>query len=165
MKAAPYRAINPVGKVPAIAHNGHIVTECAAICAYLADAFPDAGLAPATTDRAGYYRWLFFAAGQLEQAMTNHTLGFTPSAEQGRTAGYASYDLAADVLAQAVAANPHITGRRFTAADVYLGAPVAWGLQVGSLPARQAFKDYAEPVTARDAYQRATASDDALIAQ
>jgi len=163
MKAAPYRAVNPMGEVPAIVHGSRIVTECAAICAYLADAFPEAGLAPETDDRAEYYRWLFFAAGPLEHAVTNHSLGFTPSAEQGRMVGYGSYDLAVDVLAQAVAANPYITGRRFTAADVYLGSQVAWGLQFGSLPAGEAFKDYAERVTARDAYQRAMARDDALM--
>jgi len=163
MKTAPYRTVNPMGKVPAIAHNGHIVTECAAICAYLADVFPDAGLAPETDDRAEYYRWLFFAAGPLEHAVTNNTLGFTPSAEQGRMAGYGSYDLTVDVLAQAVAATPYITGKRFTAADVYLGSQVIWGLQFGSLPAREAFKDYAERLTARDAYRRATAIDDALM--
>ncbi|GAB3673025.1 glutathione S-transferase family protein [Salinisphaera aquimarina] len=163
MKTAPYRTINPMGKVPAIVHNGHIVTECAAICAYLADVFPDAGLAPETDDRAEYYRWLFFAAGPLEHAVTNNTLGFAPSAEQGRMAGYGSYDLTVDVLAQAVAATPYITGKRFTAADVYLGSQVIWGLQFGSLPAREAFKDYAERLTARDAYRRATAMDDALM--
>ncbi|HRE36661.1 MAG TPA: glutathione S-transferase, partial [Sphingopyxis terrae] len=70
MKGADYLAINPMGKVPAIVHRGKVVTECAAICAYLADAFPDAGLAPPLEARADYYRWLFFAAGPLETAVT-----------------------------------------------------------------------------------------------
>ena len=76
MKAADYLAINPMGKVPAIRHGDTIVTECAAICAYLADVFPDAGLAPPPDARGAYYRWLFFAAGPLEAAVVNHSLGF-----------------------------------------------------------------------------------------
>ena len=63
MKDTAYLAVNPMGKVPAIVHDGKVVTECAAICAYLADAFPAAGLAPDPADRADYYRWLFFTAG------------------------------------------------------------------------------------------------------
>ena len=163
MKTDAYRAINPMGKVPAIVHDGRVVTEGAAICAYLADAFPDAGLAPATTDRADYYRWLFFAAGPVEQAITNRSMGFAPTAEQGRMAGYGSYDLAVDTLEQAVSAHPYVTGERFTAADVYVGAQVGWGLQFGTLPKRDAFADYWARLEAREAWQRASAIDDALM--
>ena len=84
MKQEPYLSVNPMGKVPAIVHHGHVVTECAAICAYLADAFPEAGLAPPTSARADYYRWLFFAAGPLEHAITNRSLGVTPTDSQQR---------------------------------------------------------------------------------
>ena len=163
MKAQSYLAINPMGKVPAIDHDGHVVTECAAICAYLADAFPDAGLAPPTTDRADYYRWLFFAAGPVEQAVTNKAAGFEPTVERGRMFGYGNYDLAVDVLEKAVATGPYIAGDRFTAADVYVGSQVGWGLQFGTIPKRDAFAAYWQRLEGRDAYARANARDDALM--
>jgi glutathione S-transferase len=163
MKADAYLAINPMGKVPAIVHNGHVVTECAAICAYLGDAFPDAGLAPPTTDRADYYRWLFFAAGPVEHAVSNHAAGFVPTPERGRMFGYGNYDLMVDVLENAVSAHPYIAGDRFTAADVYVGSQVIWGQQFGSLPKRDVFAAYAERLTNRDAYKRAGEKDDALM--
>jgi glutathione S-transferase len=165
MKAEPYLSINPMGKVPAIVHNGRIVTECAAICAYLADAFPEAGLAPTEAERADYYRWLFFAAGPLEQAITNNFAKFVPSPEQGRMFGYGNYDLAVDTLEKAVSAHPYIAGDRFTAADVYVGSAVGWGTMFGTLPKRDAFADYYARVSARDAYKRGNALDDALAAE
>jgi len=163
MKQEPYLSINPMGKVPAIVHKGHVVTECSAICAYLADAFPEAGLAPPTTDRADYYRWLFFAAGPAEQAITNHSMGFEVTEQQSRMAGYGSYDMMVDVLERAVAAHPYIAGGRFTAADVYVGAQVGWGTQFGTLPKRDAFVAYVERVTAREAHKRANDLDNALM--
>lgn len=165
MKAEPYLAINPMGKVPAIVHNGHVVTECAAICAYLAEAFPEAGLAPTAGERADYYRWLFFAAGPMEQAITNNSARFEPSPEQGRMFGYGNYDLAVDTFEKAVSAHPYIAGDRFTAADVYVGATVGWGVAFGTLPTRDAFAAYAERVTSRDAYKRGKAKDEALAAE
>ncbi|MCW3836388.1 glutathione S-transferase family protein [Sphingomonas canadensis] len=164
MKAAPYLSVNPMGKVPAIVHDGKVVTECAAICAYLAEAFPEAGLAPRPEERADYYRWLFFAAGPVEQAVTNNHAGFVPSADQARMFGYGSYDQTVDVLEKAVLANPYIAGSRFTAADVYVGSAVGWGVQFGTLPRRDAFADYFARVSSREAYVRATAIDDALMA-
>ena len=163
MKADVYLAINPMGKVPAIAHKGRVVTECAAICTYLADAFPDAGLAPAPSDRADYYRWLFFAAGPVEQAVTNKAAGFEPGAERGRMFGYGNFDLAMDVLEKAVSAHPYVAGDRFSAADVYVGSQIGWGLQFGTLPKRDAFVAYVDKLTARDAYKSAMAKDDALM--
>lgn len=165
MKQEPYLSINPMGKVPTIVHNDHIVTECAGICAYLADAFPDAGLAPTPDERANYYRWLFFGAGPVEQAVTNRAMGFAPSAEQGRMAGYGNYDLAVDILEKAVMANPYIAGDRFTAADVYVGSQVIWGVAFGTLPQRAGFDDYMGRLVSREAYQRAQAIDNALIAE
>ena len=163
MKAEPYLSVNPMGKVPAIVHRGRAITECAAICAYLADAFPEAGLAPPAIDRADYYRWLFFAAGPVEQAVTAKAMGVTPNDQQQRMAGYGNYDLLVDVLEKAVAAHPYITGDRFTAADVYVGSQVAWGTQFGTLPQRDAFTAYVERVTTRDACKRANEIDDALM--
>lgn len=164
MKGQDYLEINPMGKVPALVHAGRVVTECAAICAYLAETFPEAGLAPTAAERADYYRWLFFAAGPVEQAVTNRSAQFVPSAEQGRMFGYGNYELAVDVLERAVSAHPYIAGERFTAADVYVGAQVIWGTQFGSLPKRDAFVDYAGRLTARAAYVRASQADDQLAA-
>ncbi len=164
MKEPAFVAVNPMGKVPAIIHHGRIVTECAAICAYLADAFPDAGLAPRADERADYYRWLFFAAGPVEQAVTNRSMGFTPTADQTRMAGYGTYDTMVDALEQAVSAHPHIAGDRFTAADVYVGSHVMWGTQFGTLPKRDAFMAYLDRLVSRPAYVRAAAIDDGLLA-
>ncbi len=165
MKGQDYLEINPMGKVPAIVHRGKVVTECAAICAYLAEAFPEAGLAPQPDERADYYRWLFFAAGPVEQAVTNNHAQFKPTPEQGRMFGYGNYELTVDVLEKAVSAHPYIAGNRFTAADVYVGSAVGWGTMFGTLPKRDAFADYVSRVTARDAWKRASAKDDALVAE
>jgi len=163
MKEEPYLSINPMGKVPAIVHNGHVVTECAAICAYLADAFPEAGLAPPTTDRADYYRWLFYAAGPVEQAVTNKSMGVEPTEQQQRMAGYGNYDLAVDTLEKAVSAHPYIAGDSFSAADVYVGSQVGWGTQFGTLPKRDAFTDYLGRIMSREACKRANDMDNALM--
>lgn len=165
MKGADYLSVNPMGKVPAIVHRGKIVTECAAICAYLAESFPEAGLAPRPDERADYYRWLFFAAGPVEHAVTNNYAQFVPTPDQGRMFGYGSYDRTVDVLEAAVGAHPFIAGERFTAADVYVGASVIWGTMFGTLPKRDAFVDYAGRLEAREAYLRAAAKDDALVAE
>ena len=164
MKAESYLLINPMGKVPAIVHHGKTVTECAAICSYLAEAFPDAGLAPSKGERADYYRWLFYAAGPVEAAITNRSLGVVPTETQQRMVGYGSFDAVMDVLERAVSAHPFITGDRFTAADVYVGSQILFGLQFGSLPKQAAFTDYAARLTIRPGYLRAAALDDALIA-
>jgi len=165
MKGEDYLTINPMGKVPAIVHNGKVVTECAAICAYLAEAFPEAGLAPLPEERADYYRWLFFTAGPVEQAVTNHVAQFVPKPEQGRMFGYGNYDLTVDVLEAAVRAHPYIAGDRFTAADVYVGSGVGWGTMFGTLPKRQAFLDYFARLSSRDAFKRAAQLDDTLAAE
>lgn len=164
MKAEPYLSINPMGKVPAIVHDGDVITEGAAICTYLAEAFPEAGLAPMPNERAAYYRWMFYAAGPAEQAVTNRAMGFAPTADQQRMAGYGNLDFVVDTLERAVSAHAYIAGDRFTAVDVYAGSQVAWGVQFGSLPKRAAFEAYLGRILARPAYKRASAIDDALIA-
>jgi glutathione S-transferase len=164
MKAPEYLATNPMGKVPALVHDGAVVTEVAAICAYLADAFPDAGLGPRPEERARYYRWLFFAAGPVEAAVTNRALGVEPTEQQRGFVGYGSFDTAVSTLEAALAAGPYVAGERFTAADVYLGGQVMFGLQFGSLPRNDAFVAYAERLGARRAHARAAAADDALLA-
>lgn len=164
MKATDYLSVNPMGKVPAIVHRGQVVTEGAAICGYLADAFPKAGLAPTAAERAAYYRWLFFSAGPVESAITNNYLKVEITPEQQPMAGYGTYDLTVDVLDRQIAANDYVCGDRFTAADVYFGSQIIWGVQFGSLPKRDSFMPYVERLTARPAYREAKAIDDALIA-
>ena len=165
MKGEAYRAINPMMKVPAIVHNGRVVTECAAICAYLADVFPEAGLSPREDEKADYYRWLFFAAGPVEHAVTNKAAGFEPSEERSRMFGYGNYDLAVNTLAAHFEGGDFVCGSRFTAADVYVGSQVLWGVQFGTLPKLDSFVAYADRLSARDAYRRAKEIDNALNAQ
>ena len=165
MKGADYLAINPMGKVPAVVHDGKVVTECAAICAYLADAFPEAGLAPDVADRADYYRWLFFAAGPVEQAITAKQFGLEPDADQQRMAGFGSLPAALDALESAVADKAFVAGDRFSAADVYVGSQIDWGLQFGTIASRPAFEAYVAPLRTRAPYKRAKEIDNALIAE
>ena len=163
MKSPAYLAINPMGKVPAIRHGEKIVTECAAICCYLADKFPEVGLAPPLGERADYYRWLFFAAGPVEAAVMNRHLGFEVSSEQERMVGYGHYRHVLDALELAVAGDEYIAGARFSAADVYVGSQIGWGLQFGTLEERPGFAAYWARISDRDAYRRANALDDALV--
>ena len=163
LKGADYLAINPMGKIPALTHNGAVITECAAICAYLADAFPQAGLAPPLTDRADYYRWLFFAAGPVEAAVTAKSLGFEPTEEQQRMAGWGSLAHVTDALEGALKTRDFIAGDRFSAADVYVGSQIGWGMQFNSIEKRPAFTDYWERLFNRPAGARARAIDDALL--
>lgn len=166
MKAPDYLALNPMGKVPAITHRGVTVTECAAVCAYLADAFPDAGLAPAPGDpaRGTYLRWMFFAAGPLEAAVTAKSLGLLAPADKAGMAGYGSFEQVVDALETAVSTGPWILGDQFSAADVYVGSQIGWGLQFKTLPDREAFKSYADRLFRREAAHRARDIDDALMA-
>ncbi len=159
MKGPDYLAINPMGKVPAIKHKGVVVTEGAAICAYLADAFPEAGLAPPPKERGDYYRWLFFAAGPVEAAVTNKTLGFVVPAGRERMAGYGTFEQAIDALETAVSGRDYICGDRFTAADVYVGAQIGFGMQFGGIDKRDAFTKYWERISARPAALRANEID------
>ncbi len=163
MKAEGYRALNPMGKVPAILHKGKIVTEAAAICAYLADAFPEAGLAPPAQDRAAYFRWMFFAAGPVEAALSNKAFGFEVPEERQRTIGYGSIENVVDTLDYAVSQSEYIAGDRFTAADVYVGSQIGWGMMFGTLEKRPAFEAYWQRISSRPAAVRAREMDDALV--
>ena len=164
MKAPAYLKINPMGKVPAIVHRGEVVTECAAICAYLAEAFPQAGLASLPEERAAYYRWMFFAAGPLEAAIIDSkTFGVEPDEKKQMMVGYGSYAAVLDNLSSWFKTHNYVTGERFTAADVYVGAQINWGVQFETIEKRAEFVDYAQRVAERDAYRRATEKDDALM--
>jgi glutathione S-transferase len=165
IKSDRYLAVNPMGKVPAIKHRDHIVTESAAICAYLADVFPQAGLGPKDDEKADYYRWLFYAAGPVEQAVTNHYAKWDPAPEQMRMFGYGSYEKVVSVLDELFSLREYVCGNRFTAADVYVGSAIMWGTQFGTLPNRDNFTRYVERLKAREAFQRGWAKDDEAVAQ
>jgi glutathione S-transferase len=158
-----FSEINPIGKIPALEHDGHVITESGAIIAYLADVFATAGLAPVDDEKANYYRWMFFAAGPVEQAVTNHRAGFVPLPEQEFFFGHGSYERTLDQLERAVTASTFVAGDRFTAADVYVGSHIGWGLGLGTIPPRQAFLDYAGKLVERAAYKRGVAKDDVLL--
>jgi glutathione S-transferase len=164
MKSPAYLALNPMGKVPTLRHGDTVVTECAAICAYLADVFPEAKLAPAhgSKARGPYYRWLFFGAGPVEQAASTKSLGVDTTGKE-RQMGFGSMELVLNALEGAVTATPYLAGDEFTAADVYLGSHIGWGMQFGSLEKRPAFERYWARISSRPAAVRAREIDDALI--
>ena len=163
MNTPDYRALNPMGKVPTIVHRGTVVTECAAICAYLADAFPDAGLAPPPGERGAYYRWLFFGAGPLEASVTNKALGVEVPDERKGMVGYGDFGRVMDTLDAALSGGSYIAGDRFTAADVYVGSQIAFGLRFGSIEDRPAFRAYRDRLAERPAAARAEALDNAAM--
>jgi glutathione S-transferase len=165
MKSPPYTDINPMGKVPALTHGGSVITESAAIIAYLADAFPQAGLAPApgSKDRGPYLRWMFYAAGPVEAATTNTASGMVATNERRGMLGYGSLEDVVNTLEKALAANTYLLGEKFSAADVYLGSQIGWTMQFGILEKRQAFVDYFDRIKDRPAARRAREIDDALL--
>ena len=165
MKAEPYLSINPMGKVPAIKHKGRVVTEVAAICCYLADAFPEARLAPSPLERADYYRWIFFTSGPVEAAFSNKAAGWEPTPERQRMFGYGNYDLAIGTLEKAITGKDFIAADHFTATDLFVGANVNFMLAFNLLEPRPAFVDYARRTTDRPAYHRAKELDAQLIAE
>jgi glutathione S-transferase len=167
MKAPDYLAVNPMGKVPAIKHGDVVVTEGAAICAYLADAFPEAGLAPAVDDplRGTYYRWLFFAAGCVEAAASIRALGVEVPPDKSRMVGYGTMADVVAALKLAVAKGPYILGERFSAADVYVGSQIGWGMMFGTFDRAPEFDAYFKRISSRPAAIRAAEIDDAIVAQ
>ncbi len=169
MKSPDFLRINPMGKVPAIVHNGHVVTECAAICAYLAETFPEADLAPNADERADFYRWLFFVAGPVEAAIINHSFGFhlpdDPMASRRAGYGRGVEDVINALATLFEDGRDYVTGARFSAADVYIGTQIQWGLQYDTMPARPGFAEYAARLAERPAARSARAKDDALVPQ
>jgi glutathione S-transferase len=167
MKAPAYLAINPMGKVPSLRHGDAVVTETAAICAYLADAFPQAKLAPPPGDRlrAPYYRWLFFSAGPVEAATSNKALGFVVPPERERMIGYGSFPQVMETLEAAVSRGDYLLGNSFTAADVYVGSQIGFGMMFRSMEKRPAFEKYWQKISSRPAMTRAKELDDAQAAE
>jgi glutathione S-transferase len=165
MKAPDYLAINPMGKVPAIKHRDTVVTESAAICAYLADAFPQAGLAPQLGDprRGPYFRWLFFTAGPLEYAAFGKRMGNLATDEQKTMVGYGNYDDAVNAIEAAVSGDQFLCGDRFTAADLYVAAFLGFATGFDMVPKRDAIMAYVARATDRPAYHRAAELDAAAM--
>jgi len=167
-KPAELLAANPMGKVPTIIHHhgghDHVVSEAAAVCHYLAE-MSAPGLLPRDEEKAAYFRWLFFAAGPVEQAVTTHHMKIEVPPQMEMSAGWGSYERTMDTLERHLAGTTFVCGERFTMADVYVGSAVDWGLAFGSFPSREAFAAYAERCRAREAYQAAKAIDNALIAE
>ena len=166
-RPAILKTLNPMNKVPTLVHHhqghDHVITECAAINHYLAETHPDKGLLPDAHERAAYFRWLFFAAGPLEQAVIGKAMGWeVPDGKQGM-AGFGSLDLALDALDGWLCAHDFIAGSRFTMADTYVGSQFVWGLRFGSITERPSFKAYVERITQRPAYAEANAIDSAII--
>ncbi len=166
-RPANFREINPMNKVPALVHHhqghDHVVTECAAINHYLAETHPQAGLLPDTHEKAAYFRWLFFAAGPLEQAIMARMMGWELAEGKDSTAGFGTLERTLDALDGWLSAHDFIAGSRFTMADTYVGSQFVWGLRFGSIPERPSFRAYVDRVTQRPAYREANAVDAAII--
>ncbi len=163
MKSPEYLAINPMGKVPTLVHGDRVVTEYAAICAYLADVFPEAALAP--SDRSSYYRWLFFGAGPFEAAVIAKICGWmVPDDKQGQV-GFGPLDIALDALERAVSEHPYLAGDSFSAADVATGSQIGYGMRFGTIESRPALEAYWARISERPALKRATEADDAALAE
>lgn len=165
MQTPEYRALNPMRKVPTLVHGDVVVTELPAVLTYLADAFPQAGLAPAigAAERGPYLRWMFFGAGPLEYAVTFRSLGLDPPAERSGLVGFGSYDRTLDALAQALTGRDYLSGAKFTAADLYVGAQLGFGLRFKTIAPRPEFESYVARVHDRPAARQAAALDDAAM--
>lgn len=162
MHGADYLAINPMGKVPSLRHHGQIITETAAICLYLADTFPEAGLAPTAAERGAYLRWVMFGAGPVETAVTSRALGLLAPADKRGLVGYGDFESVIKVLEARVSESPYLAGERFTAADVYTGSQIGWGLQFATMPDLPAFRSYWDRIKDRPARLRAAALDEEM---
>jgi len=167
MRAPDYLRINPMGKVPTIVHDEVVITETAAIVTYLADRFPAASLIPAagSGQRGTFYRWLFFAAGPLEQAVTARSQKWTVTPEQEGMVGFGTYERTLATLETALKPGPYICGQQFTAADVYVGSQLHWGMLFGTIGKKPLFEDYVARLHDRPASQRANTLNEAYLMQ
>lgn len=165
MKTSEYLSINPMGKVPALKDGDTVITEAPAICAYLADRFPEKNLAPPPSHpaRAAYYRWLFFTAGPLEMAVTAKALGWQIPEGRAGMVGFGSYGDALNAIENAVSHGPYICGEQFTAADVYVGSSLGWGMMFGTVEKRPTFEAYVARLYARPAVARANGINETFL--
>lgn len=165
-KKPEFLAVNPMGKIPAIMHRGTVVTETAAIITYLADEFKAAALAPSVGDakRGAFLRWMFFGASCVDGALMDRMLA-RPAPERSGAIGYGKYEDFVEVLDQAISAGPYLLGDTFSAADVYVGSQIGFGLMMKALEPRASFQAYLERVTSRPAHRRALEQGDSLMAK
>ena len=156
-KAPSFLALNPMGKLPTIVHRGVVVTETAAIIAYVADLAPEKGLAPKPGDplRGSYYRWLYFGAGCIEPALIDKMMK-RPEVERKSTVGWGSYEDVVATLKEALDEGPYLLGETFSAADVYVGSAIRWAMMFGApgLKGEKVFDDYVARLAARPVAQR-----------
>ena len=166
-KPAALLAANAMGKVPTVIHRSEtgerVISEGAAICAYLAEANPEAGLLPSDAELADYYRWFFFAAGPMEQAIIGCSMGWEVPKEREGMVGFGSLERVLGAIKGHLGTSDYVCGPRFTMADVYVGSQIDWGLIFGSIPPEPEFVAYAERLQSRPAYKAAKAIDNALI--
>jgi glutathione S-transferase len=164
-KSPAFLAINPMGKIPALRDGDAVITETAAICAYLADRFPEKNLIPplGAPARAAFYRWLFFAAGPLEMSVTAKSLDWPVPETRSRMLGFGSHQDTLHALELALMPGPFICGEQFNAADVYVGSSIAWGMLFGTIEKRPVFEEYVARINARPAAQRAHRLNEARI--
>lgn len=165
MKTPEYLAINPMGKVPAVKHDGTIVTEVAAICAYLADQFPDRKLAPpsGSAERGAYYRWLFFMAGPFELATSALAHGWKIDSSNAQSVGCGHVEDSINTLEKTLGRTPYICGDTFTAADVLVSSYLWWETMQKNIPPNRVFQEYIQRTESRPAAKRANELDDALL--
>lgn len=164
MKSPEYLAINPMGKVPALVHGDTVVTEAVAICSYLADQFPDKGLAPPVESRArgSYYRWLFFIAGPFEQAMTAKFNNWVIDDSIAASAGCGHVEDVVTTLEGLLQNREYICADRFTTADLVVSAYLGWMMMQKQIDELPVFIDYVTRHASRAAAQRAQELDEAL---
>lgn len=152
-----FLSLNPMGKIPTLVVGGTVITEAPAIIAWLADAFPDADLAPLprSSERGTYYRWLFFGGSCIEPAMTDEMFK-RPAIERKGTLGWGSYADVIDTIEKALEPGPYLLGEKFTGADVYIGSLLSWGGMFGAprLKESRPISAYVQRCTDRPAYRR-----------
>jgi glutathione S-transferase len=163
-KAPSYLAINPMGKIPAIVHDGVVITETPAIIAYLADRFPEKKLAPRLDDpaRGTYLRWMFFGAGCVEPAIMDKMLG-RGSGDRPGSIGYGTFEDTMNVVEEAVSKTPYLLGDEFSAADLYISSQIGFGMMVKAVEPRPAFVAYLERTQDRPAAKAAGQAGNRII--
>lgn len=159
-----YLSVNPMGKVPAIRHGEALVTEQAAVMMYLAELFPERGLAPAAGDplRGPYLRWMVFYGSCFESALIDRSMNREPP-PAGRSA-YGDFDTVMKAVIGQLERGPYFLGERFTAADVLWGIALEWTTSFKLVPELPSIRSYIDRVVSRPAIQRAKARDMELAA-
>ena len=165
-KKPEFLAVNPMGKLPAIEHRGTVITECGAIITYLGDAFPAAKLAPAIDEpaRGTYLRWMFFGQGCIDSALIDRMLS-RPPADKPTALGYGNYDDVVQAVEKALTPGPYILGNRFSAADLYIGSQLGFGMMTKSIEPRPIFQSYLGLLSQRPAYKRFNEQSDQMAAR